>query len=257
MALDHVARNLYRAHMVKSSIAPGNRYGTLTVLESVWVMRTRGRVKGWSVLCDCGKRTTALPHNLVAMKSCGHLQRASVPPAVSDRLRMYKHRARRGGHLWELSDEYAVALLLGTCADCGEKGTELRPLGITRRVRDAGYDVGNSQACCYACRMARPRHPLASGLRARLQSSKGGAKSRALPWELSDGRSLEIFLGACTYCGTLGTKEKPLGIDRKDSSLGYTDANSQSCCGWCNYMKSDYTHDEFVGQIRRMQKWLK
>ena len=41
----------------------------------------------------------------------------------------------------------------------------------------------------------------------------------------------------CTYCGhEIG--ETGSGLDRKDSSIGYTDSNTVACCGGCNVWKS-------------------
>jgi hypothetical protein len=45
----------------------------------------------------------------------------------------------------------------------------------------------------------------------------------------------------CYYCGELSK-----GIDRLDSTKGYEVENCVSCCEQCNYMKLDYTQEEFI-----------
>jgi hypothetical protein len=39
------------------------------------------------------------------------------------------------------------------------------------------------------------------------------------------------------------------GIDRIDSSRGYTPENTVPCCSTCNLMKSDSTHEAFLAHI--------
>lgn len=42
------------------------------------------------------------------------------------------------------------------------------------------------------------------------------------------------------------------GIDRKNSEIGYNKDNSLPCCSFCNYMKLDYSYNEFVNQIEKI-----
>ena len=58
-----------------------------------------------------------------------------------------------------------------------------------------------------------------------------------------------ISSGECHYCG--GRLQRTgYGIDRKDSSLGYTLANSVACCKYCNHAKgSEFTYEEFMTHI--------
>lgn len=78
----------------------------------------------------------------------------------------------------------------------------------------------------------------------------------------------------CTYCGGIDTKnitarrksarykipEKDLhlweiqinGVDRVDSSLGYTAENCVPCCKVCNIMKNSMSESAFVEHVRRI-----
>lgn len=75
---------------------------------------------------------------------------------------------------------------------------------------------------------------------------KSNAKSRGLSWELSDEQFLEIVTKKCNYCGH---SQDYNGIDRLDSTKGYTIDNCVPCCSWCNTMKLDYSESEFLAHI--------
>ena len=42
------------------------------------------------------------------------------------------------------------------------------------------------------------------------------------------------------------------GVDRVDSSKGYTVDNCVPCCGVCNRMKNDQTYPDFIARIRKI-----
>ena len=55
--------------------------------------------------------------------------------------------------------------------------------------------------------------------------------------------------GTCYICGV---KSIILGIDRKDSTIGYTTENSYSCCATCNMMKVDTLFEEFIENVKKI-----
>lgn len=78
----------------------------------------------------------------------------------------------------------------------------------------------------------------------------------------------------CKYCGLEYSKEiedrlneskkqkrlsdhilKCNGIDRVDSSKGYTKDNSVACCKYCNTAKNTMTEDEFYNWIKRVYEY--
>jgi hypothetical protein len=90
--------------------------------------------------------------------------------------------------------------------------------------------------------------------------------------------SLEVFSllskSPCKYCGLEYSKEiedrlseskrqkrlsdhvlKCNGIDRIDSSKGYTVENSVACCKYCNIAKNTMTEGEFFNWIKRVYKF--
>lgn len=79
----------------------------------------------------------------------------------------------------------------------------------------------------------------------------------------------EIVLQPCYYCGKIDTRNYKIkrkegilppeeikkfnvemnGVDRLDSSKGYIKENCVSCCRQCNWMKNDYSKEEFFNKI--------
>ena len=74
----------------------------------------------------------------------------------------------------------------------------------------------------------------------------------------------------CFYCGKQPEELKSLkrhnktnkpvlvnGIDRIDSSLGYSKENCIPCCAMCNRMKSNYSLSDFYNHISRIYNHIK
>ena len=95
---------------------------------------------------------------------------------------------------------------------------------------------------------------------------KRHAEKRGLAFKLTYEEFKNILQQDCTYCGVKpnqvyqlfkrGTKEiragVPVtynGIDRVDSSLGYTLDNTVPCCRSCNWAKMDHSLDHFKKRI--------
>lgn len=53
----------------------------------------------------------------------------------------------------------------------------------------------------------------------------------------------------CTYCGGENTTK---GVDRIENEKGYTIQNSTSCCKRCNYVKNNWSVDEFILHINKI-----
>ena len=77
---------------------------------------------------------------------------------------------------------------------------------------------------------------------------KQEAKKDNRIFEITEAEFMEIVKNPCFYCGTLGK----IGMDRKDSSLGYTTKNCVSCCWRCNYMKRHIPVDEFIAHCKKI-----
>lgn len=92
---------------------------------------------------------------------------------------------------------------------------------------------------------------------------KRGAIKRDLEYSLSEEKFNELIVGKCFYCGDRFTNIKKgqgktsgdfiyTGIDRIDSSLGYTESNSVSCCWMCNNMKNNTNIEIFISHIHKI-----
>lgn len=72
------------------------------------------------------------------------------------------------------------------------------------------------------------------------------AKNKNLTWTISFEDYKKLLNNNCTYCnGPL--PETKVGLDRKDSFVGYQLENVVPCCRYCNQIKSNiFTFDEFL-----------
>ena len=102
---------------------------------------------------------------------------------------------------------------------------------------------------------------LSSSKEALFRSYKKGAKERKLNFEISSVEFFKLTSSNCFYCGkkpSQGKKKdgyyKYNGIDRKDSSLGYTLENSVPCCWECNKAKNSTPKEEFLSWIEQVYK---
>lgn len=81
-------------------------------------------------------------------------------------------------------------------------------------------------------------------------SYKASANVRGHSFELQKEEFVSLITGDCHYCG----KKESNGIDRKDSSIGYTTSNAVPCCKTCNYMKGTLKYDDFLNHISVIYK---
>lgn len=95
---------------------------------------------------------------------------------------------------------------------------------------------------------------------------KKSAKKRNIEYSLTSEEFDKLITGPCVYCGSSLTNTKKgqgktsgdfkyTGIDRIDSTQGYTIKNSVSCCWTCNNMKSNFKKDFFLNQIEKIYEY--
>lgn len=95
-----------------------------------------------------------------------------------------------------------------------------------------------------------------------LATYKARAKKKKRKFTLSKSQFKLLTQGLCAYCGiSPHRKHSPRkfrnayvynGIDRIDSSKGYTPKNSVSCCYDCNRTKSELSHSAFLSYLSRL-----
>ena len=79
-------------------------------------------------------------------------------------------------------------------------------------------------------------------------SYQRGSRAKGREFDLTVEQFYALFGAACRYCGIAPSK----GIDRLNSADGYVVHNSVPCCAMCNTMKLDYTEEEFLEQVSRI-----
>lgn len=84
--------------------------------------------------------------------------------------------------------------------------------------------------------------------RGRFKMYQNSAKKRNKSFELNEQDFYLLMSQNCHYCDD----EKSYGIDRKDSSVGYTKENSLPCCKTCNFMKRDLDYDLFIDKVKKI-----
>lgn len=78
------------------------------------------------------------------------------------------------------------------------------------------------------------------------------AKRRNLQWALNDHECHTLFTAACHYCAESPPAASLNGIDRIDSTKGYTRDNVVACCKQCNWAKGRLTYHQFLTMCRKI-----
>ena len=87
----------------------------------------------------------------------------------------------------------------------------------------------------------------------RMASYRRAAQSRSIAFDLSEEQFLAFWQQPCYYCGS---DISTIGLDRLDSSWGYSLENVVPCCEVCNKMKMALGVVEFIGHISRIYEHL-
>lgn len=134
------------------------------------------------------------------------------------------------------------------CCDCGKTSTIV------------GWAIvsGHTKSCgCLG------KFSFGEGSFNRLYSNyKNSARKRKINFNLTKEEFKMLTEQNCYYC-----EEKPTqifkghqnngyyqynGIDRQNNNEGYNIENCVACCGWCNKMKLEKTHTEFISKIKHL-----
>lgn len=96
------------------------------------------------------------------------------------------------------------------------------------------------------------RAALAQTLGKKFVTYKHGAKVRGHAFNLTKDEFSSFWQVPCTYCGS---EVATIGIDRIDSSIGYSFDNCVSCCTMCNTMKLNHSLDEWLDKMLTILKY--
>lgn len=140
--------------------------------------------------------------------------------------------------------------------DCGNViATDAHNL-VNRHTQSCG--------CLRAENSAKAKRVIGAAFNSLIREYKNSPRKRGLPFDLSEQEFRNLTSGDCYYCGAPPAAVKYStsrlesytynGIDRRSSTQGYVFHNCVSCCQACNYLKSDYSFDEFLEIIEKIYK---
>jgi len=227
----------------------GNKFGKWTVVERA--ENSKNRQIRWLCRCECGTERIVKIYDLKKGNStnCGCARKV-------DRL------GKRYGRLVVLEkgekDKKSRDTFWKCKCDCGNYLV----------VAGRSLNSGNTKSCgCY--HKDKIRLPKGEAVfRILLREYKRGAIDRNLSWEINEELFRQLTKGNCCYCGAApaqtlspSNQKRPFngdyvhnGIDRMDSSKGYTEDNCVSCCSACNFLKGSRNKDEFIIWINQVYK---
>lgn len=113
------------------------------------------------------------------------------------------------------------------------------------------FDKINQHSLCEACVPNQREYAenYRNNMNGKWQQYKGNAKKRDLTFNLPLTEFAEFWQKPCTYCGS---EIETVGLDRIDSSQGYSKDNIVSCCSVCNEMKMARTRQEWVDHMKKV-----
>lgn len=90
---------------------------------------------------------------------------------------------------------------------------------------------------CKACKIRLKKAHIRTP-HGRFLSARVTAKRRKIPWDINEKDYVDLAFRLCVYCG-YSTGNVGVGLDRKNSQLGYTLENVVPSCGGCNRVRGD------------------
>ncbi len=83
----------------------------------------------------------------------------------------------------------------------------------------------------------------------KFSSYKSNAKQRDIPFKVTFDEFMEYWQEPCTLCGD---PIDTIGLDRVDSTIGYTAGNLAPCCTECNIMKMNHSLSHFLDKVNKI-----
>lgn len=235
--------SIIQVQNMKALAIENQKFGKLTALEVVSV----GKKRKWRCSCECGGEIITDTFQLTS----GNVVQCKNP--------WHKSSIQKGDIFGKLTvldiqPDYKNKRSMFLCkCDCGnEKIVSARNL-----QRGATTHCGCSKA---KRKYSTPAYM--SSFNSLVASYAANAKNKNLEFSLTPELMHELFKGSCFFCGCAPKHEYTRknfrgsytynGIDRIDSSKGYTPDNVNSCCSDCNYLKGNRTNEEFLKHIKKI-----
>jgi len=183
----------------------------------------------------------------------------------------YKKSANERNIAFNISYDEYIKIVKNTCYYCGtihERGFN----GIDRTDSSRGYVLDNCVSCCQMCNymkgslsksvfIKRVEHILtfhnkilgklypdcfANHKKTTYNQYTTRAINMGIEFTITKADYDSITDHTCYICGKPNDENNENGMDRLDSSKGYTLNNIKACCAECNCMKIDYTFDSII-----------
>lgn len=211
----HANRDKVRAQQAKSAADPSRRFKAL--LTYVRGKHGKDNVDDVVLLADADKLQAKMAE---PCHYCGHTPEEGAALNGLDRV--------------DPRGKYSDANTVPACGVCNAMKLTFHTDEFLQGVRDVVLFCGQ------VTNGRRP--PALGGTAARRESEKD--KSNDLDLETR----LEILCNKCYLCG----RAPALGIDRVDATKNYAPENCKPCCTLCNYMKKDWSLEEFLAHVTRI-----
>lgn len=239
--------------MLKFIDLTGQRFGKLLVVESVVrPEHIKGGKKYWLCKCDCGNNVITSGSNLRNdhTESCGCGRVQDITGKVFSRLTVIK-QVQRPENV-KNKESYWMCK-----CECGKEII----------VNSGSLKNGHTNSCgCYHLDKISIKHGQAA-INSLINGYIRSAKERNLDFDLSKEEFLNLTKQNCYYCGKepsqISTNKSKInngiyiynGVDRVDSSVGYTLDNCVPCCKQCNIAKMTQSKTDFLSWVKRIYEY--
>lgn len=132
-------------------------------------------------------------------------------------------------------------------------------------ISHSALEAGMTKSCgCLRSinKLARRTPKQRSGVNTVFSSYRANARQKNLTFDLTRDEVEGLISKPCFYCGICRSNNRQVGnsqdrvkyngIDRVDSTKGYTLDNVVTCCRQCNYGKLRQSPEEFIDWARRV-----
>ena len=219
----------------------GKKFGLLLVTKEVG-RSPHGKVL-WECLCDCGRKKTVISGNLVQNKSLSCGTCVKIPNLLG-----------------KTFDGITVVEYLGIDYNSTTKKVaywlvkDIR--GFTKKLRTAEI-LAHKRT-----NKVLPKHPDDIEISSRYSKYKSHSKEKNREFKITFNEFNDLVKKSCHYCGNIGGHShnsalKFNGLDRIDSTKGYTLDNVVSSCYTCNRAKSNMPYKTFIEWINNLVNYRK
>ena len=233
---------------VLSEVTPGdvfNNHEVLEVMVALFSNKPTYRHFSVRVKClTCGNEKELLRSHLNSVgckaKRCGTNRRSAINVGdIIGKLEVIS---------LEYDDRYSKYDYRCRCA-CGD-------LSLYRKLtRRRSMECNKCLVATIAQKNTLP--DMAASLNRLIGKYKKRAKTKGYAYHLTNVVFIELVKQDCYYCGSPPREDHEgyvrNGIDRIESTLGYTVDNCRPCCVICNRAKSDLPYAEFIDWVRRLK----